>query len=222
MSSEVDICNLALSHIGDVATIASISPPEASIQSMHCARFYPIARDALLEEHTWSFCTRRIALTLLAETVDQWAYVYSLPNLMKRAIAVIPDEATDDYNIPAYEEDYTGAPLIPNAGSYAPQPFAIETLSTGVQVICTNQENAVLRYIVMETDTSKYSAMFVVTLSWLLASMIAGPIIKGDVGAAEAKRCLGMSQVFSAKAKDLDSNQRRTSVTHVVPWLAAR
>lgn len=27
MASEIDICNLALAHLGDTATIASLSPP---------------------------------------------------------------------------------------------------------------------------------------------------------------------------------------------------
>ena len=49
MASEVDICNLALGHLGDNATVASLNPPEGSVQAQHCARFYPIARDALLE-----------------------------------------------------------------------------------------------------------------------------------------------------------------------------
>ena len=48
MPSEVDICNLALGHLGDSATVATIDPPEGSAQAEHCARFYPIARDARL------------------------------------------------------------------------------------------------------------------------------------------------------------------------------
>ena len=59
MASEVDICNLALSHLGDTATIASLDPPEGSAQAEHCARFYPIARDSLLEMHAWGFATSR-------------------------------------------------------------------------------------------------------------------------------------------------------------------
>ena len=31
MASEIDICNLALSHLGDTATIASLDPPEGSV-----------------------------------------------------------------------------------------------------------------------------------------------------------------------------------------------
>ena len=51
MASVVDICNQALSHLGDSATVASIDPPEGSAQAEHCARFYPAALAALLEMH---------------------------------------------------------------------------------------------------------------------------------------------------------------------------
>ena len=43
MATEVDICNLALAHLGDDATIATIKPPEGSAQAEKAARFYPIA-----------------------------------------------------------------------------------------------------------------------------------------------------------------------------------
>ncbi|NBQ76422.1 MAG: hypothetical protein EBU14_13895, partial [Acetobacteraceae bacterium] len=66
MASEVDICNLALANLGDTATVASINPPEGSAQSEHCSRFYPIARDTLLEMHNWNFSTRRILLPEVA------------------------------------------------------------------------------------------------------------------------------------------------------------
>ena len=33
MASNVDICNLALSLIGDVAKVSSITPPDGSVQS---------------------------------------------------------------------------------------------------------------------------------------------------------------------------------------------
>ncbi len=49
MPSVVDLCNLALAYLGDDATVASIDPPEGSAQAEHCQRFYPIARDTLLQ-----------------------------------------------------------------------------------------------------------------------------------------------------------------------------
>lgn len=220
MASEIDVCNLALSHLGDTATIASIDPPEGSVQAEHCARFYPIARDAFLEMHDWNFITRRSALALLAATNDQWSYVYAKPNLMKKAIAVIPADAEGDYN--SYSDiNYDALPLIA-LETYSPQPFCIETLSTGQEVILTNQEDAVLRYTVSITDPTKFPALFTLALSYFLASLLAGPVIKGDAGAAEAKRLLALAQSYAAVGAVKDANQQKIQVTHNVPWITAR
>ena len=71
MASAVDICNLALSRIGDIASVQSIDPPEASAQAIHCARFYPVARDSMLERHPWGFATLRKTLkSIMAEHDD--------------------------------------------------------------------------------------------------------------------------------------------------------
>ena len=51
MPSAVTICNLALAHLGDSATVSSIDPPEGSAPAEHCARFYPVALGLLLEAH---------------------------------------------------------------------------------------------------------------------------------------------------------------------------
>ena len=62
---EVTICNLALSHLGDTAAVASIKPPDSSVQAQLCARFYWVARNALLEMAAWGFATRRVVLAKL-------------------------------------------------------------------------------------------------------------------------------------------------------------
>lgn len=223
MASEVDICNLALGHLGDTATVASISPPEGSAQAEHCARFYPIARDALLEMHPWGFATRRKTLALLATDLwPEWKYTYAEPSDAVNLLAILPPTAADDYSVQTQLlYNINGAP-IPMAGQYQPQPFSSETLDDGTQVIFTNQEDAMLRYTALVTDPTKFSPLFTVSLSWLLASYLAGPILKGEVGAAEAKRCLGMFTEVFERANESDANQRRTTISQNVSWMAGR
>jgi len=226
MASEVDIVNLALSHIGDRANVSSINPPEQSMQAELAARFYPIARDTLLEMHTWSFATRRDYLAQLTNTWDQWQYAYAYPQNVAKIIAVIPPEANDDYssrfgitNVYGISETYS--PVVA-AGHYVPQPFAVETDSSGARIIYTNQEQAICRYTTIVTDTTKFSSLFTLTLSWHLASMMAGPIIKGEVGAAEAGRCTKMMVAYLSQAKMSDSDQRDSKPEHIVQWVAGR
>jgi len=224
MASDVDISNLALGHLGDKATVASLDPPEGSIQAEHCARFYPIARDGLLEMHAWGFATRRIALAQLTAVSDAWDYCYGVPPGMLNALAVVPADATDDYS-QQYGTTWAGVPLVDGSqakNAYVPRPFVIETLDDGTEVILTDEENAVLRYTVIVTDTAKFSPLFVTTLSWYLASMLAGPIIKGDAGREEAARCLKIMQSFLDRATESDANQRRIRPVQNVGWISGR
>ena len=224
MASEVDICNLALGHLGDNATVASLEPPEGSAQAEHCARFYPIARDALQEMHSWNFCTKRISLALIdGVSYSQWKYVYAEPSGVISALSVLPPEAADDYSaaIPMpYTQTEHGHPT--GLGIYTQQPFVIETDDMGRSLILTNQENAILHYSSITVDTTKFPPLFVMALSWQLASMLAGPILKGDVGAAEAKRCEMQMMRWLGKAMESDSNDRRVNPRPSVSWMVNR
>ena len=222
MATEVDICNLALAHLGDDATIASLNPPEGSAQAEKAARFYPIARNTLLEMHTWNFAAKRGNIALTTNSLDQWDYAYVAPADMMSPVAIISPTAQNDYATRMSAGDTPGgitsnyAPTIV-AGQYTPQQFAIEG-----DLIYTNQENAMLRYQAFITDPSLFSPLFVVTLSWHLASMLAGPVIKGDQGAAEAKRCTQMMTNYLTGAKQSDNLHRDITVEHIVPWTSGR
>jgi hypothetical protein len=222
MASEVDIVNIALSHLGDTANVSSIDPPEGSAQAQHCARFYPIARDALLEMHTWSFATKRIVLPLLSDSLKQWKYVYQAPSDALNLIAVLAPDAMDDYSqdLPV---PYTQVGIVNTGqGLYTPQPFEVETLQDGTSVIYSNQEDATLRYTVKLTDTTQFSPLFTSALTHLLASYLAGPILKGEVGRAESKGQMQLFQVFYSRAVASDSSQRRIIIKQSTPWMAGR
>jgi hypothetical protein len=226
MASVVDICNLALAHLGDNATIASIDPPEGSAQAEHCQRFYPIARDTLLEMHSWSFATKRAYGAEVENTWPMWQYAYAMPGDAHDIIAVLPPEARDDYSTTFtpenYPDFYTNYSPSVAAGQYVPQKFAVEVAADGSEIILTNQKQAVLRYHAKITDATKFSPLFTITLSWHLASMLAGPVIKGDQGAAEGKRCIAMTTLYLGKAMEADSNARKIKPEQIVPWIAGR
>lgn len=222
MASEVDICNLALGHLGDAATVSSLNPPEGSAQAEHCARFYPIARDSLLELHSWNFATTRVALAELTSNWPEWQYCYASPTDAVNLLAILDPYAANDYSVGNnFGFTQTGIPLV-GSGTYTPQPYAQETLPDGTLVIYTNQENAVLRYTRSVTDTTIFSPLFVDALAWYLASYLAGPIIKGDQGANEAKRCMQAAMAMLSKATTSDANQRKTQLAQNVGWIAGR
>ena len=226
MPSVVDICNLALAHLGDDANIASIDPPEGSAQAEHCARFYPIARDTLLQMHNWNFASKRVTLAAVTMPYHQWKYSYAAPADMMVAVAVLPPEAENDYatkftpsDYPYWNANYT--PIVA-AGQYVPQRFSIEMDTAGNKVIYTDQDGALLRYQSLVSDPTKFDPLFTLALSWHLASMLAGPVIKGEEGAAEAKRCTQMALMYLGQARASDANQRDVKVQHIVPWTSGR
>jgi hypothetical protein len=171
MASEVDICNMALGHIGQDANVSAIDPPDGSAEADHCARFYPMARDEILESHAWRFATRRAQLAAVdvPDEVDSWDYAYQLPNQCIRPLAVFLPESTDDT---------------------AAQDFTVETDSTGNDILYTNVEDAVLKYIARVEDTTKFSPLFTIALARLLAHYLAGPITKASKMAAAQRAAL--------------------------------
>ena len=226
MASEVEICNLALAHLGDDATVSSIDPPEGSSQSEHCARFYPIARDSLLQMHTWNFASRRVTLASVTMPYTMWRYAYACPGDMMTAVAILPPEAENDYAIKPFPTDMAGwgwvnAPFV-GAGTYVPQQYQIETDTSGNKVIYTNQENALLRYQALVTDTTKFDPLFVMALSWHLASMLAGPVVKGTEGAQQGRQCTQMMMAYLQQARASDANQRNVRPEHITPWVSGR
>jgi hypothetical protein len=198
MASVVDICNLSLAHLGDAATVSSISPSDGSPQADHCVRFYPIARDVLLESHDWNFARRRVALAETTNTPpDAWAYEYAHPSNCARILKLL-DEAEDENS---------------------PRDFLQGTDATGLRVIWSNTENARVLYTHAITDTTKFTSLFVNSLSWLLASYLAGPITKDP----RVKQTMyQMYQREMGQAQVLDKTANRTSPAHTPDWVSAR
>lgn len=201
MISEVGICNIALSRLGDDATVASIDPPEGSAQSEHCARFYPVARDSLLEMHAWGFATRRAQLALVSSPTWNWQYAYAAPNGALKMLSVLPVTAASDS---------------------ASEAFEVESDSSGAIIIRTNLESATLKYTARVEDTTRFSPLFVDSLAWLLASYLAGPVIKGDVGAQMARACYQSFYATMAQAKVSDANQSSAGIDAAPSWMAGR
>jgi hypothetical protein len=222
MASEVGICNLALGHLGDGANITSISPPDGSAQSQWCSQFYPVVRDALLEMHAWGFASKRGSLAYVTPTTNAWKYAYAAPNGVVNYLAIqdpnAPDDNTVGLQMAGMVPDFLGA----GVSVYVPQPFVVSTTDEGDDVILTNQQDAVLRYTCIVTDPTKFSPLFVAALGRLLASYLAGPLLKGTVGRDESKAQLGMFERFMEKATESDANQRKLKMAPSAPWMVNR
>lgn len=220
MASEVDICNQALSHLGDSSTVASIDPPEGSAQAEHCARFYPLARNTMLEMHNWGFATRRAALSPVANPSTTWQYCYAPPSNLINILSVLAPDASDDYSAGPKYNAYDAREVA--GGAYTPQGFSAEIDADGNDIILTNQVNAVMRYTVLVPDSSKFSPLFTEALGWLLASKLAGPVLKGDTGMQAAQACTKTFVYWMGKAMESDASGNRNTPKQQVSWMNAR
>lgn len=203
MASDVDICNLSLAHLGDDASVTCISPPDGSVQAMHCARFYPLARDVVLAARTWAFATRRTQLALLTTPPPApWKFAYALPPQHIRLLGIYDANSLGDID-----------------GS---QEFTTEADANGRQVIYTNQQDAICNYTARAIDSAQFSPLFIAALAWLLASYLAGPMLKGDAGASAGLRCSKMYQAQLEEAATADAKQVFRQSTHTPSWIANR
>tara|TARA_S200002703_G_scaffold142468_1_gene134861 strand:- start:9460 stop:12714 length:3255 start_codon:yes stop_codon:yes gene_type:complete len=194
-SKEIEICNLALAHIGDKASVTSLNPSDGSHQADLCARYYPLARDLCLERHRWDFTIRQSALVALTSSGRKdWEYGYELPSNFAGVIAVIPKDSLDDQI---------------RESTKIPQPYAIELSADYERVIYCNLQDAVIRYQAKVTDSSKFSQMFVYAVSWQLASMLAGALIKGDEGMGAVRNATQMAEFYMQRAAAFDSRTTR-------------
>lgn len=209
MPSVVDICNLALSHIGDRATLSSIDPPEGSAQADHCAQWWPIARDEALSSFDWAFASTVAETAQFATSVEdnpQWNYAYALPADFLVAREVV------------YAD---GSTIVFDPQTYTPD-FQIGALGDGQSGFFTQIEDIALRYTRKVTDPSKYPAQFVTAISYLMASYLAGPVLKGKTGMTAAQNARAAWNSLSAQAALVSANQGHKTTRHTPSAMRAR
>lgn len=207
MATKADICNLALSTLGDSATVTAIDSPDGSPQAGHCARFYPIALRQLMEEADRSFLTRRqrlAALSSLDEETYSWKFGFSVPSNCVRIIKLeavhFRERRTIDYEL---EMDPSNASRL---------------------ILC-NEESPVLSFVALNDNPSIYPTYFINALVPLLASMLVGPLKQADASSTESRNLLALYQQALSLAKTADAfnaRHRGRRRERLAPHLRAR
>lgn len=191
MASAVDICNVALSHFGQNASIDSIDPPDSSAEAEYCARFYPIVRDEMLEREVFTFSTKRATLAALVNDRPDWQYRFALPADCLKPRAVLPS---------TYSRADTIDGLVDSTDAFEWEGGSLYT----------DEPDAVLVYTFKLTDTTKFSPLFVTAASYLLAGYIVGPITKDPTGRTQlALRQLGDRYLGMAAASNANATRNR-------------
>lgn len=187
MASEVEICNLALSHLRIAPGISSLE--ERSEEARTCSLFYEQVRDEVLREFPWPFATRIVALALVEEQpTSEWAYSYRYPTDCLQARRVV-----------------SGAGRIETRATRVPYRLASDDAGP---LIYADQAEAEVEYTARIDDPTHYAPDFVQAVALLLAFYIAPRVTSGDQFKL-GDRALGMYRVklHEAEANALEEEQ---------------
>lgn len=77
MTSQVEVCNMAMGFIGSQARIADIN--ETSQEAFYCRVYWDYSRKMVLAEAAWHFANKRLALADLGLSTADWSYSYTYP-----------------------------------------------------------------------------------------------------------------------------------------------
>jgi hypothetical protein len=203
MASEVEICNLALGNIR-AGSINSFT--ESSLQAQQCKLKYPYLRDMLLEDVPWNFAHKVDTLALLTDDLFNWVYAYQYPSdclhinrliLNFEEFGDTGDGVTRTRHI---EEIYT-----PDLDAQV--KYEIQNVD-GNRIIAANEPGLRVSYRKRITDPNLFSTLFIQTLSYLLASELAIPIVGGtDVGRQLRADSFKIYQAYLSEATASTKNE---------------
>lgn len=206
-SSEVEICNLALTRIGHV-TIASLT--ESSKAATLCNLHYHPTRKSTLRAHPWNFAIRRATLALSATTPNhEFTYRHALPTDCLKVIRTSWETS----------EGVSGAAVygFPGVHGYAgePVPYTIE----GRYLLC-NEDTAKIEYIADITDTTTFDELFTDVLAQRIAAEICLALTDN---ATAAKSMWDVYATKLAEARTVDATEGTArNVVDTSAWIMAR
>ncbi len=152
MATSIDICNMALHHLGTTKLITAFS--DATEEARACGLFYDPARKHVLASFPWNFACKFATLALVSGGDPHgYTYAYQLPsdNITVRKI---------------FNESYQLGPI----------DFKVVG-----QELWTNQEDVVIEYTYDLTVENLFDAAFITALSHKLAADLAMPLSKKRV-----------------------------------------
>ncbi len=158
-TSETQVCNLALVHIGVTKSIANITT-EQSTEASVCRQVYDIALETALRDFSWPFGNTDIDLALIEEDPDDYyAFSYQYPSDCVKLLKIWSGIRNDTRQSRAH--------------------YKIVNSSTGKRIY-TDVESARANYTKLEDDISLWPSDFALALSYKIAFMIAPGLTKGD------------------------------------------
>lgn len=151
MPSVIEICNLALAHIGQgsINDLEELSP-----QAKKCNLFYTNTRDSMLRQFPWNFSTKSILLSQIDTETPGWDYTYQYPPTALWVRKVF------------------------SVGDVDPEiPYEYEIITTGTEkYICCDLYQAYAKCTIRIEDTTLFDPLFIDVLTYKLALDLCMPL----------------------------------------------
>ena len=204
MSSEVEICNLALSNIR-AGSINSLD--EGSLQSQVCKLKYSILRDRCLREIPWQFNHKIRALASVTTDIFNWAYAYFYPVdclKIRRLVGSFEELPAGSSNVASGLLD---SRVIPLKNIRRQIPYEVFNFDN-TKLIGSDQPDLRIDFAAKVTDPNLFSDDFIMALSHLLSSELAVPIVGAELGRALRNDSLQLYRQYLASAIATDQNDQ--------------
>jgi hypothetical protein len=228
---DADIANMAMSHLGIATKIASLNPPDQTIQAQQCAFHLPKIRDWMVQSAPWKFAYKYQALVSDASNVPGtrfafpgYLYAFQYPNDCLHPIAVTT--AMGLRFGPAYWSNY----WFPYMGlnRVIPKiPFEVlqSTANPGQLAIATDIGSqggnaAFLFYIASVDNYALWDPMALQALGAYLAHRTGGPL-RADAGKVATALQLAEGLKLQALAQNMNAAQQdreRPSPSVMARW----
>lgn len=207
----VDICNLALTHIGK-KNITTLS--DATEAARKCLQIYNNCRDEVLRDVEWKFAT---VIQELVEnddvTVVGWDFVYDMPSSSVFIRKIYGDDSS------LFDVMISGSSLnpalIPTTNPDGVPYKMVYDVTEGINVLACNVNPVYIEFTVRIDDPAFYDSLFIKALSFKLASELAVPL-GGDKAQSQEmaqKYLFVMSEAAKVNGNEVGVPRKRKSPT---------
>lgn len=184
MPSVIEICNLALAHIGQgsINDLEELSP-----QAKKCNLFYTNTRDSMLRQFPWNFSTKSILLSQIDTVTPGWDYTYQYPPTVLWLRKVFEIGNVD--------------PDIPNE---------YEIVTTGTEkYICCDLYQAYAKCTIRVEDTTLFDPLFSEVLTYKLAMDLCMPLTNSSNKTQEIMTKLQQALSAAMLAGAVEGSQKK-------------
>ena len=239
MTSESDICNMALGEMGARSTIASLSDP--SPEGLYWSLYFRPLRQQLLRTARWAFARKTAQMSLLGTQFANpptcpvpWQFKYAYPSdcLSVRYVLPPPPQLSTSTDPAVGQQFYV--PWCPPSREFrflvAYDDVSSEnpTATAAQRVILSNVGfngqtgplgGGLIVYTVDVTDPDLWDSLFLEAMVKGLADKLVVPL-SGDIKLKQSFAQLGQAAILNARVAD--GNESITKTDAPVDWMQAR